>query len=454
MEFSYLKKILGLTQGHERTIKAKKNIYQSLIIRGLNMVVSFALVPLTINYLNPTKYGIWITLTSVITWFGFFDVGLGHGLRNKFAEAIANNDHVLARKYVSTTYAVLIIIIISFLLLFYLINPFLEWGVLLNVQEDLQLAGELKLLAVIVFTFFGLNFVFQLINTILTADQQPSKAALNDLVGKFLSLVLIWILVKTTNSSLINLGIVLSGSPVFILAIVSITFFNKNYIKYKPSVSFVDFTKAKDLLNLGVKFFIIRISAILLYSTNNIIIAHLFGPEKVTPYSIAMSYFNVLLLLFNIIVSPFWSAFTEAWVKKEIEWIKSTMKKLFYFWLALSVFGLVMLLISNFVYEIWIGDKVSIPFSLSMLVCIWILFISWNGVFSQFLYGVGAIKIQAYLVIIISLINVPLAIFLGNLWGIEGILLANILLAFVQMWVYPYQYKKIVTFNAKGIWVN
>ena len=57
------------------------------------MAIGLVLVPLTINYLNPTKYGIWITLSSVIGWFSFFDIGLGNGLRNRFAEAIANNDH-------------------------------------------------------------------------------------------------------------------------------------------------------------------------------------------------------------------------------------------------------------------------------------------------------------------------------------------------------------------------
>ena len=83
---------LGLDKGHERTVKAKKNIVASFVIKGLNIAIGLILVPLTINYLNPTKYGIWITLSSVIGWFSFFDIGLGNGLRNRFAEAIAVGD--------------------------------------------------------------------------------------------------------------------------------------------------------------------------------------------------------------------------------------------------------------------------------------------------------------------------------------------------------------------------
>ncbi|MBE0664157.1 MAG: hypothetical protein IH597_17000 [Bacteroidales bacterium] len=71
------------TKGHERTLRAKKNILASFIIKGLNIAIGLALVPLIINYLDPTRYGIWITLSSMIAWFGFFDIGLGHELRNR-----------------------------------------------------------------------------------------------------------------------------------------------------------------------------------------------------------------------------------------------------------------------------------------------------------------------------------------------------------------------------------
>ena len=147
------------------------------------MTMGLVLVPLTINYLNPTKYGIWITLSSVIGWFSFFDIGLGNGLRNKFAEAIANNDHKLAKMYVSTTYAVLAFIIGIVLFLFFLINPYLNWSKILNVGNDSGLQKELSILALVVFSAFCLNFVIKLIATILIADQQPAKASFFNLIA-------------------------------------------------------------------------------------------------------------------------------------------------------------------------------------------------------------------------------------------------------------------------------
>ncbi|MBC7451263.1 MAG: hypothetical protein H7259_07215, partial [Cytophagales bacterium] len=77
------------TKGNERSVKAKKNIAFSFIIKGLNIGIGFVLLPLTMHYVNDTKYGVWLTLSSIIGWLGFFDIGFGNGLRNKLAEAIA-----------------------------------------------------------------------------------------------------------------------------------------------------------------------------------------------------------------------------------------------------------------------------------------------------------------------------------------------------------------------------
>lgn len=450
--FLFVKIILGFgDKGHERTRLAQRNISASFLINGANIAIGLVLVPLMIDYLDPTKYGIWITLSSVIGWFGFFDIGLGHGLRNKFAEALAKGDHELARIYVSTTYAILSTIIGSILILFVFLNPFLNWNTILNVDTNIVIGNELRIIALVVFTFFCLRFIFKLLTSILTADQRPAVASLFDLLGKVIALFLIIILIKTTEGSLLYLSIALSSAPVFVLLISSFWFFNKKYRPYKPALQFVEFSKAPVLLNLGVQFFVIQIAVVLLYHTNNIIISHLFGPEQVTPYNVAFIYFTVLTMGFTIIMKPFWSAFTEAWVKNELGWIKSIMNKLYLVWALFCCLGVLMLICSRFVYDIWIGDSVDIPYSLSLMVGLWVLLNAWNSLFSHFLNGVGKLRLQLYLGIFSALINVPLAIYLGNKMGIEGVLTANILAILSGVIIYPIQYKKLISRKATGI---
>src|SRR6184192_3446730 len=138
-----------VNKGHQRSVQAKKNILFSFIIKGLSICISLVLVPLLINYINASRYGIWLTLSSIVSWFSFFDIGLTQGLRNKFAESKAKNDVKGAQIYISTTYAVLGIIFGLLWIIFLIVNNFLNWSTLLKLPQDM--ASEVSILAIIVF---------------------------------------------------------------------------------------------------------------------------------------------------------------------------------------------------------------------------------------------------------------------------------------------------------------
>lgn len=244
------------TIGHVRSLKVKKNIAGSFLLKGMSMIISFMLIPLTINYVDPSRYGIWLTLNSIIGWFSFFDLGLGNGLRNKFAEALAKNRKELARVYVSTTYAVLIAVIGIVYIVFIVVNLFLDWTRILNTSPELE--RELSKLVIIVFTFFSLQFVFNLIGRILTADQKPAIYDSINAIGSLFSLIIIYILTKTTSGSLLYLGTCLSATPVIVLLTANIVFFKKDYKEFLPSIKYVDLRCAKDLASLGIQFFFFK----------------------------------------------------------------------------------------------------------------------------------------------------------------------------------------------------
>jgi O-antigen/teichoic acid export membrane protein len=438
------------TQGNARSINAKKNIVFIAILKGLSIAISLFLVPITIHYVNPTRYGIWLTLSSIVGWFYFFDIGLGNGLRNKFAEAVASGKTELARTYVSTTYAILIIITSIVLFLFYCINPFLDWTKILNTPADMS--GELSSLALIVFSFFCLEFVLQLMTTIITANQQPAKASVFGFLGNLFSLGIIYLLTKTTSGRLIYLGTVFSVTPVLVLLSSSLWFYTHSYKQYAPSVKFVNFHYARDLMSLGIKFFIIQMAAVIFYQTSNIIIAHLFGPEQVTPYNIAYKYFSVITMSFTILMVPLWSAYTEAWIKKDMSWIKNSINKLIIIWVLIALAVLIMFIFSAFIYRMWVGKEIKVPISVSATMAIYVIVNGWCGIFSQFLNGVGKIKLQLYISTLGALINIPLAIFLGKHLGIYGILLSTVILSAVSAVSSPIQYKKLINNKATGIW--
>jgi len=441
-----------LSKGNSRSVKLKKNILAIFLIKGFNILITMLMVSITIDYLNPTKYGIWITLSSIIGWFSFFDIGLGHGLRNRFTEALANNDKELARVYVSTTYGILSIIVISSILLFLIINPYIDWSIILNTSTILK--NELSLLALIVFVLFCVRFVLNLISIVLIANQRPALAEGFKLIGNILALLLIYLLTKTTNESLLLLGLSISLAPVIILIASSFWFFNKEYSYYRPSIKYVKFKYVHSLMNLGIKFFIIQISGVIIYQSSNIIISQIFSPADVTPYNIAYKYFSLVIIIFGIITNPFWSAYTDAYTRTEMNWVRKITTKMIKLW-GVIILGLItMTLFANNFYDFWIGGKVKVPLIFSILLALFVAVMSIGSVFVTFLNGIGKIKLQLYISVIQVLIFIPLAILLTTKTklGIPGVIIATIIVNFFGVIFITIQYYKIIKNKADGIW--
>ncbi len=443
------------SKGHERSIKAKKNIIASFFIRGISIAISLILVPLTINYVNPSRYGIWLTLSSIIAWFSFFDIGLTQGLRNKFAEAKAKGNDELAQIYVSTTYAILAIIFSVVWVIFLIANNFLNWAHILNVSESMQ--PEVSTLAVVIFTYFCLQFVLRIITTLILANQEPAKSSLIDVLGQIVSLIFIIILVKTTEGSLLKLGIAFCLSPLLVLIAATLFFFKGIFKKYQPRFSKIKFSYAKGLFNLGVVFFIIQVAGIIQYQTANIIIARNFSTADVTSYNIVFKYFGVLNMLFVIFLTPFWSASTEAFMKNDIQWIKNGIKKYNQLNIVMVIIGCIMLISSDTIYRLWLGNgKVTIGFYLSLWGFLYFSITIFASKYVYFLNGINALRIQFLACIISPFIYIAVSLLLIKYYnmGVYSLFIASIVANFNGYILAPLQYYQVITKNKKGIWIK
>ena len=449
---TFVKRLIN--QGHDRSVQAKKNIISSFLIKGISICISLVLVPLIINYINPSRYGIWLTLSSIVGWFSFFDIGLTQGLRNKFAEAKAKGDDKSGQIYVSTTYAVLAIIFTSVWILFILCNSFLNWSDILKLPQNMR--SEVSTLAVIVFTYFCSQFVLRIVTTINIADQQPARASLIDLLGQFLSLIFIVILIKTTKGSLINLGIGLCLFPVLVYLGANLYFFNGTYKQYQPKFSKIDFSYAKGLFNLGLTFFIIQIASVIQYESANIIIARNFGTSEVTSYNIVYKYFGMLTMLYTIFLTPFWSASTEAFLKQDFEWIKNTVKKYNILYILIFLASILMLVFSSTVYRLWLGKgKVHIDFILSFWGFLYVGLYIFGSTYVNFLNGISALRIQFWSSIFSPILYIAIAILLIDYYkmGAYSLFVAAII-ANVYAIIAPIQYYQIIYKNKRGIWAR
>lgn len=438
--------------GNQRSITVKKNIVGSLCIKGISIIISLMLVPMTLGYVSSELYGIWLTLSSIMMWLNFFDIGFTLGLKNKLAEAIALGDWNRGKALVSTTYFMMILIFIPLCILLEFIIPYINWPSFLNVNAIYN-DEIIKTLYVLV-ACFCLQMIVNVLTAVIAAYQKVALSSAFPVMGNFMSLIAIWILTKLCPPSLMALAFAISAMPIFVLLLASAILFHKRFKAVSPNFKSIDKTYIKDLFNLGAKFFLIQIQVVILYQCTNILISNVSGPNEVTAYNIAYKYLGVAMMIYTIILSPLWPAFTDAYTKKDFTWMKNIYGKMVKLYFASAVALILMVVISPIIYHLWIGEKANIPLLMTCCVAIYMLIHSWDTLQVQLINGIGAIKLQTYVTTIGLILHIPLSLFIGQYIGAIGVVISMIIINIIYSSFFTIQISKLLNQKAKGIWAK
>lgn len=444
--------IQRLNRGPERSARIKRHVIISFLAKGIGMAAGLLIIPLALDHLGEERYGVWLTVSSVTGWFTFLDLGLGNGLRNRFAQARAKGEFQAAQRYVSTAYFLIGAIALGAILLFLPIHPFIDWKSLFNAEE---LGSSVSELIGWVFVLFFLKFAFEPISKVILADQRAGLNVMMRSGGRVLVLIAVFFLNRYGPDSLVLFGFSVQSVQAFLPLAVGLILFSGRYRSFRPSLSSIDPSLSKDLLGLGVKFFIMQVAAIVVFATDHMIITHLFGPEEVPAYHIAFRYFTIALVFFRIATNPFWSAYTDAFQRGDLRWVQRATRRQLLLWGGLFAGVILMLLLSGPIYRSWLGtDRMTIPFSLNLCMAGWIVLSSFTTIFGNFLNGVGKVRLSVLHSIVFMVLNIPLSVFLAGYLelGPKGVILGTFLSVLPQGILHPIQYRKIMKGRAHGIW--
>lgn len=442
-----------IRKSHPRTQKVQFNTLISLVAKGGSVLISLLLVPLTIDYLQTNAYGTWLTISSVVMMLSFLDIGIGNGLRNKLSEAISKKDTVLAKIYISSAYVIFGGIQVLFLIIFAISFKYIPWEDVLNTSVD---SRQLRMTVWIVSVSVVVKMTLDIILYVLYATQRSGVVGIINLLTNLLLLVGTYVLVQTTTGNLVYIALATSVSPIVVQLIVSYFLFAKEFKPYQPNFKLFNWGQAKKILSLGYQFFLIQIAVIVLFYADNLIISQLFGPSEVTVYNVSYRYFNVVTTLFYIVITPFWSAFTEAYTKKDTPWMKRTYAYLQKVWVLFLIFIVCMVIIADPVYSLWVGKRVSVPFSLTCVMALNVAIICWNNITVSILNGVGKVRMQLLCAIFATIVNIPLAVYFGKVlnFGSAGVTLATCISLLPAVFLAAIQARKLVNDRATGIWAK
>lgn len=430
-----------------------KNIAGSVAIKGWAGVVQLLLVPLVLACLGQYANGIWMTISSILLWIDSFDMGLGNGLRNKLAAYVARDDWDSAGRAVSTTFFMLLAIIGPLVAVLLAATGVADVYAFLNV--DAAKVGDLCRTLACTVTFVGLALVLKIVGNIYLALQLPAVNNALVVAGQTLGLAGIYIAHRTLGDhvTLFHVALISTAAPVLVyLVAMPVTFCR--YAALRISWRKFDRRMVRELFSLGLQFFILQVSGMVLFFSSNLLISRWLSPADVTPYQIVYRYFSFVTMLFGIAVAPLWSATTDAYVKRDFGWIRGVTRRMNVILLGFVGLIAVMVAASPRIYALWVGGQYGITLPLTAMMGLYTAIVLYSLYYAHILFGIGHIRLQMYVTLAEAVCFVPLAMAGVNAFGLIGILGALTLVNLACAVTNRLQYKKIMSGRATGIWIR
>lgn len=423
-------------RGAERNRRAMLTGSASTLARVVQIGTSLITVPLTLKYLGNERFGLWMTISSVLAMAAFADFGVGNGVLNTVAKAFGKDDMEGVRKAVSSGFAVLNTIAVLLLLSFFSIYRFVNWANFFRVYSPQARAEAGPALAVFA-VCFALNISMDVVQRVQLGLQQGYRYGLwlmcGSLTGFIGVLTGIWFRV-----SLPVLVMAIAGAPIFATALNAIHFFGFVRPDLRPSRGQVSRDAISQIAKLGGLFFVLQVVGAVSFSADNFIIARTLGAVNVPEYAIPQRMFGMIAIMSSMLVAPLWPAYGEAISRGHMKWVRHTLKTSLLLVLgAASVASFTLLLLSHRLILWWVGSRIHPPFYLLLGLAIWTVIACCGDALAMFLNGASVIRFQVIVASSFGMGCVITKVFFVHRFGIIGVPWATIT-AYLLLTVLPY----------------
>lgn len=418
-----------------------RSMSRAMVYKGISMALSLVYVPVVLNYLGDYKYGVWASILNILSWISYFDLGIGNGLRNRLSESLASSTPRISPKVlVSSAYAILMGVVAVVAVVCGVVIAFVDWPALLsawNVDESLLCVVELS--------FLGMcfSFVLTLCNSVYYALQKAQVVNLISVCQQAVMLLSVWLLSLTGTSSLTAVAVFYVLSNILVYGAFTTYVFARNR-SLAPSPRCCSREVAKDVGGLGIMFFVAQIATLVLFTTDNLIVSNLFGPEQVTVYATANKVFTVLPSLFAALVVPLWSKTTVDYARGDIVEIRVSLSKMHRLFAVAAMGVIVMVMAFKPMVRLWLGRDLGFENSLVVLMGVYAIVYMWNAVYSQIVNGLALVGFIAAIAFVQLVVNIPLSIFFASSCGlgVNGVLLGTIIAMLIHSVTYPFYCKR------------
>lgn len=408
----------------------------ALLAKVLSVGTALITVPLTLHYLGAERFGMWMTISSLIAMLAFADFGIANGVLGAVAEADGRDDRAAIQRVVSSGFLLLLAIAVALAALGASAYAFVPWHRVFNVQGELARAEAGPALAV-----FGLCMAAAIplgvVQRVQMGLQQGFVASLWQCVGSLCGLAGVVVAIQL-QGGLPWLVLAMAGTPLVAALLNSLHFYGRARPDLRPRWAFFSAEASRKVAGSGALFFVLQIAVAVAYTSDSLVIAQLLGASAVAQYAVPEKLFSLITILLAMVLSPLWPAYGEAIARGDGAWVRRTLKRTL--WLTLLAAGagsLFMLAAGPGVLRVWVGDAITPPLSLLLAFAVWKIVEAVGGAVAMFLNGAHVIALQVLVATTTAVAALALKFALIPLLGTPGAVWATVL-AYVVFAAIPY----------------
>ena len=394
----------------------------SIVFRVGSLILSYVSVSLVFKSLGEDEYGVWSVLLSIATWVFFLDLGIVNGTRNEITKALEGNVDKIGTIVATSYFAVTITSVLLALLL-----------LVIEVVAGRDFVRSLIPVELKVFLVFFLlllsNMALSVIKAIFFSHHKADLVLLIQFLHNAIFVFIIYVSIELVGEIELFGVVALNGLVLVAVQLtLSCSFYAKNKV-YRPAFRLIESKYIRKLVNVGGVFFVIQLSAIVLLSTDRLLILNLNGAGAAARYDLLYRLFNVCNVVGGVFLAPLWAAFSAAKQGGQYVWMKRKLNILVYSFSVVVISVFIFTFFVEFIVSHWVGPQVKFLSIEIFIVALFVVVLYWSSIFSTFCNGCGLLKMQLCCSVVAAIVNIPLSIYMvkGLGFGMEGVVLSSIL---------------------------
>ena len=408
-------------RGLERYRRAGITASTSFLAKALTIVIGFVSVPLTVHYLGTERYGVWLTISSLLTWMALTDFGIaGNALVNVIADADGRDDRQAAREYSASAFWTLTAVSAAIGLLLAFTFRWIPWRAIFRVSMDVS-TRELHLACALTLFVFALSLPLNMLNSIYSAYQDGFVSNMWSIASNVLALLGL-IVVSQFRGGMPALILATFATRAMVSIVNAIYLFTFRYRWLRPAPSAVRWTRINRLLKLGGKYMATQLANLGIYQSQPLMITQLLGPSHVTVFVIAYKIITMPVDLAYIATTPFVSAISEARARGDWAWIRKAFKNSTFACMAFGIPAtLGIALTGKLLARLLAGPQAVPDWGVIAGLSIYTLIGMGLMMTGQVLCGVERVGVLAISLSASAVATILLGILFAHTWGLAGI---------------------------------